>query len=74
MPQCLANREDLILDVLDRTDSLTIEQMAERIPALSWNDLFETIDAMSRRGAIILRRRGFDYEISARRTAMQLPR
>ncbi|MBI3808153.1 MAG: hypothetical protein HY281_11695 [Nitrospirae bacterium] len=71
MSQCLANHEDLVLDVLSRADSLTIEQLVERIPELSWSELFETIDTMSRKGAIILRRRGFDYEVSHRAASVR---
>ena len=33
---------------------------------LSWVDVFRAVDALSRRGTIILRRRGFDYEVARR--------
>ena len=55
--------ESLVLDVLRSADSLTMEQMIEQLPQVSWSELFHTVDALSRRGAIILRRRGFEYEL-----------
>ena len=33
------------------------------LPELSWNQVFKTVDELSRRGEIILLRRGFEYEI-----------
>ena len=33
------------------------------LPELSWNQVFKTVDELSRRGEIILFRRGFEYEI-----------
>jgi hypothetical protein len=41
-----------------------LDQMVEEMPALSWNQIFQTVDALSRRGVISLRRRGFNYELS----------
>ena len=55
--------ESLVLHVLHSADSLTMEQMIEQLPQLSWSELFHTVDALSRRGAIILRRRGFECEL-----------
>jgi hypothetical protein len=64
------NREDLILDLLNRVGSLTIEQMTAELPELAWNEVFQTIDSLSRRGVIILRRKGFQYELRARNEAI----
>jgi len=55
--------EELVLSVLRSSGSLTIEQATAKLPELSWNDLFHAVDALSRRGAIILRRSGFEYEL-----------
>jgi hypothetical protein len=57
--------EALVLAILDDADFLTIEQLVQRVPQLTWNQLFHIIDDLSRREAIVLRRRGFDYEIAA---------
>ena len=56
--------EALILDALRGGDSILLEQVTERIPELSWNELFLVVDALSRRGDLILRRSGFAYYLS----------
>jgi DNA-binding transcriptional ArsR family regulator len=61
-----AHHEELILELLQQSDWLTIEQLTARLPELTWNELFQTVDALSRNGAIILRRRGFQYELHRR--------
>jgi hypothetical protein len=66
MPRHLMQPETLVLDLLNQAGSLTIDQVTARLPELSWSELFETIDSLSRRGTIILQRRGFQYEIRAR--------
>ncbi|WP_447986770.1 hypothetical protein [Nitrospira sp. Nam74] len=56
--------EALILDALRGGDPILLEQITERIPELSWNELFQAVDTLSRRGDLILRRRGFAYYLS----------
>ena len=53
--------EALILDALRGGDSILLEEITERIPELSWIELFQAVDTLSRRGDLILRRRGFAY-------------
>jgi hypothetical protein len=55
--------EFLILDLLRAKKSLTLEQVVTLLPELSWNQIFTTVDELSRRGEIILLRRGFQYEV-----------
>lgn len=55
--------ESLILDLLRVRKSLTLEQLVVLLPELSWNQVFTTVDELSRRRAIILLRRGFQYEV-----------
>ena len=55
--------ESLILDLLRVRKSLTLEQVVTLLPELSWNQIFKTVDELSRRGKIILLRRGFEYEV-----------
>lgn len=52
-----------VLELLHGRKSLTLEQVVTLLPELSWNQVFKTIDELSRRGKIILLRRGVDYEI-----------
>ncbi len=58
------NSETIILDLLRLRKSLRMEQLIELAPELTWNQVFTTIDSLSRRGDIALLRRGFDYEIA----------
>lgn len=58
--------ESLVLAVLGESDVLTIEQLVEKLPELTWSHLFHIIDDLSRRDMIVLRRRGFIYDLKAR--------
>jgi len=66
MPLLRCDPEVLILSLLNSVEILTMEQVVELLPELSWVDVFRAVDALSRRGTIILRRRGFDYEVARR--------
>ena len=55
--------EYLILGLLRARKSLTLEQVVSLLPELSWNQVFTTVDELSRKGKIILLRRGFQYEV-----------
>ncbi len=66
MPYTAPHKEALVLGLVARAGSLTIEQVAAELPELTWSELFHTIDDLSRRGAIVLRRKGFIYELRAR--------
>lgn len=66
MPSLHSNNEALILDLLQRAGSLTIEQAAAELPELTWSELFHTVDSLSRSGAVLIRRKGFAYELQAR--------
>jgi len=62
-PSIPHNSEYLILDLLRVRKSLTLEQVVILLPELSWNQIFKTVDELSRRGEILLLRRGFEYEV-----------
>lgn len=64
-PHTLAVAESLVLEMLTRADSLTIEQLTVQLPELSWSELFQAIDSLSRKGTILLQRKGFQYELRA---------
>lgn len=53
----------LVRDLLSVRRSLTLEQLVGLLPELTWNQIFTTVDDLSRRGEIILFRRGFIYEV-----------
>lgn len=54
--------EQLILTVLHETDVITLDRLVAQLPELTWNQVFQAVDALSRRGVILLRRRGYQYE------------
>lgn len=55
--------ETLVLSLVRSMGALTMDQVVAHLPQLSWNQIFQTVDSLSRAGAILLRRRGFDYEL-----------
>ncbi len=59
-----ATTEALVMTLLERERALRLDQLADRLPELSWSQVFGAVDSLSRRGAIRLRRRGFEYELS----------
>ena len=62
----LQRADRLVLDVIQsRVVPLTFEEIIDKIPELSWNQVFLAVDALSRRGEIILSRRGFEYQAMA---------
>lgn len=69
--EVLSHTDSLILEVLRSTvRPLTFEEISARIPELTWNQIFLSVDALSRRGDVILNRRGFEYQaIAANRLA-----
>ncbi|MBI4000247.1 MAG: hypothetical protein HY348_00485 [Nitrospira defluvii] len=62
-PAIPLSSEFLILGLLRARKSLTLEQVVTLLPELTWNQVFKTVDELSRRGKIILLRRGFEYEV-----------
>ncbi|MGQ0811938.1 MAG: hypothetical protein ACT4OO_12045 [Nitrospiraceae bacterium] len=64
MVKQLLGRETLILSLVNREECLQLEQIVAMLPELSWNQVFQTVDALSRRGKIRLRRRGYEYELA----------
>jgi len=62
----LQRADRLVLDVIQsRVVPLTFAEIIDKIPELSWNQVFLAVDALSRRGEIILSRRGFEYQATA---------
>ena len=62
-PSISHTSEVLILHLLRTRKSLRLEQIVILLPELSWNQVFKTVDELSRRGKIVLLRRGFEYEV-----------
>ncbi|MGH7232123.1 MAG: hypothetical protein ACREJU_12305 [Nitrospiraceae bacterium] len=63
MAQHQSSHEALMLDLLRSEGMMTMEQVAAKLPRLSWGELFLAVDRLSRRGELVIRRQGFDYEL-----------
>ncbi len=64
MAQQTYGPETLVLDVVNSEGSVTMEQLLAKLPQLSWNQVFHSVDALSRHGGIRLRRKGGEYEVT----------
>lgn len=64
MAYCPTHCEEALLEVLSTVESLSLEQVIAQLPEFGWNEIFQAIDSLNRRGLIRLRRRGFDYEVA----------
>jgi hypothetical protein len=62
----------LILEELQRSGRCTVEEMLERVPQLTWSQLFLAMDLLSRRGEIELTREGFTYSLRMRPAASRM--
>jgi hypothetical protein len=60
-----ARQESAIMDLLRSSGKLTVEEIVEQIPDLSWSQLFLAMDVLSRTGKVILWREGFTYTLEA---------
>ena len=60
-----AKQESAIMDLLSSSGKLTVEEIVELIPDLSWSQLFLAMDVLSRTGDVILWREGFTYTLEA---------
>lgn len=58
-----AQRESAIMDLLRASGKLTVEEIVEQMPDLSWSQLFLAVDVLSRTGKISLWREGFTYTV-----------
>lgn len=55
--------EAVILTRLDQTAPLSFDELAARVPQLTWNQVFQAVDGLARSGVIHLRRNRFQYEL-----------
>lgn len=63
MADTRSTHETVVLETLKTQPMLTMDQMKAMLPQLNWWELLHTVDVLSRRGDLILRRKGFDYEL-----------
>ncbi len=58
-----ASPESTILAQLQSTP-VSLDQLVRQVPQLTWNQVFQAVDGLSRTGSIQLRRKHFRYELS----------
>lgn len=63
MTTAAAHTEARILAIVHEQGRILLEQLPSYLPGSTWNQVFLGVDALSRQGAIRLRRRGCDYEL-----------
>jgi len=63
--------ESLVLQLLSAAGVLTIDELVQRLPSLNWSSVFRAVDALSRRGDVLLRKKGFQYEVSSLSAPME---
>jgi hypothetical protein len=63
MTTAAALTEARILAIVHKRGSILLEQLPSCLPGSTWNQVFLSVDALSRQGAVRLRRRGWDYEV-----------
>ena len=54
-----------LLRVLKVGEAVSIPELTARLPEFSWRELFLTIKALNRQGAIRLHRQGYDFFVSS---------
>jgi hypothetical protein len=59
-----ASPEAVIMNRLAQSSALTLDDLVEQVPQLTWNQIFRAVDGLARSGAIIVRRIRFEYRLS----------
>ncbi len=55
--------ETRILTIVHARGTISLEELLLCLPEWTWSQVFTSVDALSRQGAISLRRRNFEYEL-----------
>lgn len=55
--------EARILTIVHTRGTISLEELLSCLPEQTWSQVFTSVDALSRQGAICLRRRNFEYEL-----------
>jgi len=58
------NNLSVIMKRLAQSPPLTLDDLVEQLPQLTWNQIFQAVDGLTRTGAIHARRTRFQYELS----------
>lgn len=63
MNTAAAHTEARVLAVIHKRGRILLERLPSYLPDSTWNQVYLGVDALSRQGAVRLRRRGCDYEV-----------
>ena len=55
--------EIAILTQIDEHTVISLDALVTQLPEYSWNQIFQSVDRLARRGKIALRRHRFEYTI-----------
>lgn len=58
-----ADTESQILTIVQERGAISLEELLACLPEITWSQVFTSVDTLSRRGTICLRRRNFEYEL-----------
>lgn len=58
--------ESKILAIVYERRCIALEEISACLPDSTWNQVFASVDKLSRQGTVSLRRQGHDYELYAR--------
>jgi len=65
MTTAAEHTESQILALVSERGCMTLEEIPPSLTGSTWNQVFASVDKLSRQGAINLRRRGYAYELCA---------
>jgi len=65
MTTAAEHTESKILALVSERRCITLEEIPACLPDSTWNQVFASVDKLSRQGAINLQRRGYAYELRA---------
>jgi hypothetical protein len=55
--------EQAVLEHLDEQTVISLDSLISLMPQYGWNQIFQAVDGLARRGMIVLRRHGFEYTL-----------
>lgn len=58
-----SEHERMVLSLLSPRESVSLDEILERAVGISWSQVFLALDRLSRRGEVLLTRRGFVYRV-----------
>lgn len=64
MPSDVSAQEEAVIEMLQKTDPCSMDDIVMQLPNLSWAEVFVTVDRLSRDGRVLLRQLGYStYQI-----------